>query len=214
MGHQKRWKGLQHICRMTLKYAPNTRLSKYRSKQTCPSCHGKRLNPVALAVRFKDKNIHQFSTEDIGSLHAFFSSLGIGCQSATRWWTNHPSITTSTILSSSSWIELPLLRSFSHHLIRGESQRIRLAAQVGSGLQGVTYILDEPSIGLHYRDQLKLLSVLENLRDKGNSVLVVEHDPLTMSKADFCIEVGPKAGRSGGHVVAATSRKRFVKGKH
>ena len=171
----------------------------------------KRLNPVALAVRFQNKNIHEFSTEDIGSLHAFFSScLGVNQQLVggpiLRQLLHRPAFLVQVGLSY-----LSLNRS-AITLSGGESQRIRLAAQVGSGLQGVTYILDEPSIGLHYRDQLKLLSVLENLRDKV-PVLVVEHDPLTMSKADFCIEVGPKAGRSGGHVVAATSRKRFVKGK-
>ena len=153
---KKRWKGLHHICRMTLKYAPNTRLSKYRNKQVCTVCEGKRLNPVALAVRFQNKNIHEFSTEDIGSLHSFFSGLRLGV--------------------NQQLVGGPILRQLLHRLAflvqvglnylslnrsavtlsGGESQRIRLAAQVGSGLQGVTYILDEPSIGLHYRDQLKL----------------------------------------------------------
>ena len=210
---KSRWTGLQSVCRNVLKYAPNTRLSKYRSKQICSSCKGKRLNPVALAVRFEGRNIHEYSTEDIGNLHTFFKEL--------------------TLSKNQQLVGGPILRQLLHRLsflVRvgltylslnrsavtlsgGESQRIRLAAQVGSGLQGVTYILDEPSIGLHYRDQLKLLEVLENLRDQGNTVLVVEHDPLTMSKADHCIEVGPKAGIEGGQIIASTTRKRFVKGK-
>ena len=210
---KKRWKGLDHICRMTLKYAPNTRLSKYKTRMKCPECQGKRLNPIALAVRFQNKNIHEYSTEDIGSLYKFFSELDLG---ANQRLIGGP-ILRQLLHRLSYLVQVGLnylsLNRSATTLSGGESQRIRLAAQVGSGLQGVTYILDEPSIGLHYRDQLKLLTVLENLRDKGNSVLVVEHDPLTMSKADYCIEVGPQAGVGGGHVVASTTRKRFVKGK-
>ncbi|MEC7987215.1 MAG: hypothetical protein VX278_18745, partial [Myxococcota bacterium] len=93
----------------------------------------------------------------------------------------------------------------------GEGQRIRLAAQVGSGLQGVTYVLDEPSIGLHQQDQANLIKALMALRDKGNSILVVEHDPLMMAAADHLIELGPAAGTEGGMIVASGSAKQFWK---
>ena len=114
---KKRWKGLEHICRMTLKYAPNTRLSKYRSKRVCTVCNGKRLNPVALAVRFQNKNIHQFSTEDIGSLHAFFSTLNWASISNSSV-DQSPSATTPAGIPCTSWIELPLPGSFSNNPIR------------------------------------------------------------------------------------------------
>ncbi len=210
---KSRWTGLHSVCRNVLKYAPNTRLSKYRSKEVCSTCDGKRLNPVALAVQFQNRNIHDFSSDDIQNLYDFFRNIEL---SENQQLVGGPII--RQLLHRLSYLVqvgltyLSLDRS-AVTLSGGESQRIRLAAQVGSGLQGVTYILDEPSIGLHHRDQLKLLSVLENLRDQGNTVLVVEHDPLTMSKADHCIEVGPSAGIGGGEVVASMSRKRFVQGK-
>ena len=210
---KSRWTGLESVCRNVLKYAPNTRLSKYRSKEICSTCNGKRLNPVALGVRFEGRNIHEYSTDDLGNLFQFFQGLELNVN---QQLVGGPIL--RQLLHRLSYLVqvglnyLSLDRS-AVTLSGGESQRIRLAAQVGSGLQGVTYILDEPSIGLHHRDQLKLLKVLESLRDQGNSVLVVEHDPLTMSKADYCIEVGPGAGIEGGQVIASTSRKRFVNGK-
>lgn len=207
---RNQWPGLEHTFNMVLKFAPNTRLAKYKTRGQCRSCKGSRLNPIARSVTFQHHNMDSLSETSIQHLHNFFSTVTLG--------------------SNQQLIGEPIIRQLMHRLdylvqvglgylslnrqattlSGGEAQRIRLAAQVGSGLQGVTYILDEPSIGLHHRDQLRLLNVLEQLRDKGNSILVVEHDPLTMSKADFCIEVGPKAGREGGEIQAAMSRRRFI----
>ena len=211
---QTSWKGLRYISAEIFKYAPNTRLSIYQKRMTCASCQGKRLHPVALSVRFQGENIDSFSSKSISDLYHFFQQLQL---TPSETIVGEPII--RQLLHRIEFLEKVGLGYLSLHrsantLSGGESQRIRLAAQMGSGLQGVTYILDEPSIGLHHRDQLRLLSVLENLRDKGNSLLVVEHDPLTISYADHCIEIGPGSGKNGGHVVTNASRKNFIRAKN
>ena len=207
---RSKWPGLEHTCKMVLKFAPNTRLAKYKTREECRSCKGSRLNPIARSVTFQNHNMDSLSETSIQNLHTFFGNVNL---SSTQRLIGEP-IIRQLMHRLDYLVQVGLgylsLNRQATTLSGGEAQRIRLAAQVGSGLQGVTYILDEPSIGLHHRDQLRLLNVLEQLRDKGNSILVVEHDPLTMSKADFCIEVGPRAGREGGEIQAAMSRRRFI----
>ena len=178
-------------------------IEKFMVENTCPSCKGKRLNQKALAVRVCGKTI--------------FDVCEMSVKKEFEWVNNL--VLTSTEQKISALIikeikarlkflidvgldYLTLMRS-SGSLSGGEAQRIRLATQIGSGLVGVTYILDEPSIGLHPRDTEKLIKTLEHLRDLGNTVLVVEHDEETMRRADYLIDIGPGAGVHGGRVVAA-----------
>ena len=173
--------------------------------EICPSCHGMRLNPSALAVTVGDKNIYEVTALTIRECYDFFVSL------SSKYLSNKESqIADQVIKEIKSRLKflldvgldyLTLSRS-SGSLSGGEAQRIRLATQIGSGLMGVLYILDEPSIGLHQRDNQKLLATLKRLRDLGNTLLVVEHDEETMRAADQIIDIGPGAGDHGGQVVA------------
>jgi excinuclease ABC subunit A len=180
-------------------------LSDYMTARVCPSCNGKRLQAASLAVRVKGATIADFTGMDVR--HAMDMAGG---------WKLEPreaEIATGLVqeirqrlefLSAVGLDYLSLERS-AQTLSGGEAQRIRLATQIGSQLRGVLYVLDEPSIGLHPRDNDRLLGTLEKLRDLGNTVLVVEHDQETIERADYVIDLGPGAGRLGGEVVAAGS---------
>ena len=180
-------------------------LSDYMTARVCPGCQGKRLQPSSLAVRVKGSTISDFTGMDVR--HALDLASG---------WKLEPreaEIATGLVheirqrlefLSAVGLDYLSLERS-AQTLSGGEAQRIRLATQIGSQLRGVLYVLDEPSIGLHPRDNDRLLGTLEKLRDLGNTVLVVEHDQETIERADYVIDLGPGAGRLGGEVVAAGS---------
>ena len=168
----------------------------------CHACKGQRLKPGALAVTVGDKNIAELTGMSIEKLQAFLKELKL---------TNHQMLIGGQILKEiNSRIQFLMdvglnyltLGRATGTLSGGEAQRIRLATQIGSGLVGVAYILDEPSIGLHQRDNDKLLGTLKHLRDLGNSVIVVEHDEDTMREADFIVDIGPGAGEHGGEVVA------------
>ena len=205
-------------------------IESYMTKQVCGTCKGARLRPEALSVTIAGKNIHFAATLPISEASKFFSTL------------KNPE--TSTLSKKEQEIGKMILREVTARLgflenvglgyltlarsadtlSGGEAQRIRLATQIGSGLTGVLYILDEPSIGLHQRDNTKLLGTLKNLRDLGNTVLVVEHDEETMREADYLVDIGPKAGKHGGHIVAigtpaevgeeeASPTGRFLSGK-
>ena len=206
------WAGVIPTVRRSWKWSKMNRLRACRDRVICPKCDGRRLNPVALAVVFRDQNIDSLTRMTIRDARALFDNLVLS--------TEHERLVGAPIvhelrarlefLDQVGLGYLTIDRSAAT-LSGGEAQRIRLASQVGAGLQGVTYILDEPSIGLHPRDLNRLLNALEALRDKGNSVLVVEHDPETMMRADHLIEVGPKAGRHGGQVTAAGTPEQFLK---
>lgn len=180
-------------------------LSKYQTTQPCETCHGARLRPEALCVKIHHKDIAEISTLSIEHADLWFQELD---QHLTP---KEQDIATRVLkeirdrlgfLNSVGLGYLGLNRE-SGTLSGGESQRIRLASQIGSGLTGVLYVLDEPSIGLHQRDNDRLLETLKRLRDLGNSVLVVEHDEDAIHQADFLVDMGPRAGVHGGNVIAA-----------
>lgn len=178
-----------------------TEIETVMSSCECPECHGARLNPVALAVTVGGKNIDDCCKMNIDEALEFFSRLELS---------ERDNIIAKGILKeikerlgflNSVGLDYLTLARASATLSGGESQRIRLATQIGSSLMGVMYILDEPSIGLHQRDNEKLIATLKHLRDIGNTVIVVEHDEDTMHAADFIVDVGPGAGVHGGNIV-------------
>ena len=186
-------------------------LNKYLSKQICGECNGTRLSEDARNVFINDKNITDISSMPIDECLLFFKNISL---SGKRKKIADKLIT--EIFSRLSFLNnvglnyLSLERS-AETLSGGENQRIRLASQIGAGLVGVTYILDEPSIGLHQRDNDKLIETLYKLRDLGNTVIVVEHDECTIRAADYVIDIGPRAGAYGGEVVAKGSPKEVEK---
>ena len=169
----------------------------------CPACHGQRLNREALSFRIADKNIAELSAMDITDLRAWLMNVPARLTNKQRAIAEpivKEIISRLGFMLSVGLSYLSLSRS-SDSLSGGENQRIRLATQVGSKLVNVLYILDEPSIGLHQRDNQRLIDSLKQLRDMGNSVIVVEHDEDMMRQADYIIDIGPKAGRLGGEIV-------------
>jgi excinuclease ABC subunit A len=187
------------------------RLREYMSNTQCSACEGARLRPEACAVRVAGQRIHDITSLSIGQAVQFFEGLKLSShdeQIAGRILREvHERL---SFLRNVGLEYLSLSRS-AGTLSGGESQRIRLATQVGSALMGVLYILDEPSIGLHARDNGRLLETLVSLRDTGNTVLVVEHDEETIRRADYVIDIGPGAGRHGGEVVAAGTPAQIQK---
>lgn len=181
---------------------PDFFADKYAKETTCSSCYGTRLNPEAMAVTVADKNIYELCSLSIKDLHAFFTTLKLDAtkeeiaRGLIKEITNRVSFLYKVGLTY-----LSLNRS-ARTLSGGEGQRIRLATQIGSALSGVLYILDEPSIGLHQRDNDRLIETLKTLRDQGNTVVVVEHDIDTMTQSDYIIDMGPAAGILGGQVTA------------
>ena len=185
----------------------------FTNKINCPECNGTRLKKETLYFKIDKKNIAELSQLDIASLNLFFKDIE-------KRLTKSQQIISKEILKEirariGFLLEVGLdyvsLNLSSRSLSGGEAQRIRLATQIGSQLVGVLYILDEPSIGLHQRDNERLITALKNLRDAGNSVLVVEHDKDIMLAADYVIDIGPGAGIHGGSIVAASAPKALVK---
>jgi excinuclease ABC subunit A len=179
----------------------------------CPGCHGARLNVQALHFRLDGKNIAQLSAMDLGELQLWFTALNAKLDER-RAFIAHEIIkevqTRIQFLLDVGLDYLSLDRE-ARTLSGGEAQRIRLATQIGSQLVGVLYILDEPSIGLHQRDNQRLIDALKKLRDTGNSVIVVEHDKDMMMAADHVIDIGPKAGIHGGRIVGQGTYSDLVK---
>ena len=176
----------------------------------CPDCGGRRLRPEVLAITVGGKNISEVTELSIGKMQEFFWNLQL---------TERENMIAERIMKEiharigflmDVGLEYLTLSRTAGTLSGGEAQRIRLATQIGSGLVGVVYILDEPSIGLHQRDNDKLLATLKHLRDIGNSLIVVEHDEDTMLAADFVVDIGPGAGRDGGEIVAAGSVQEIM----
>ena len=169
----------------------------------CPECHGSRLNPIALAVTVGDKNINDVCLMNIDEALDFINNLRLSERDELIAKGILKEIKERLGFLNSVGLDYLTLARTSATLSGGESQRIRLATQIGSSLMGVMYILDEPSIGLHQRDNEKLITTLKHLRDIGNTVIVVEHDEDTMNAADFIVDVGPGAGIHGGEIVCA-----------
>ena len=187
---------------------------QFSAMQTCPECGGARLNKEALHYRLNGKNIHELASMDLVQLHEWLKELDAHLTDKQR------SIAVEIVKEIQSRIGFLLdvglgylsLNRSSASLSGGEGQRIRLATQVGSQLVNVFYILDEPSIGLHPRDNDRLINSLKSLRDLGNTVIVVEHDRDIMLAADYVIDLGPKAGRKGGEIVFAGTPKQMLLG--
>ena len=178
-------------------------LEKVMVEKPCPVCGGKRLKKEVLAVTVEGKNIYEFTAMSVVEILDFISTFNLSERDAVIAKPILKEIVARlTFLKNVGLSYLTLSRS-AGTLSGGEAQRIRLATQIGSGLTGVLYILDEPSIGLHQRDNSKLLSALKRLRDLGNTLIVVEHDEDTMREADFIVDIGPGAGMHGGELVCA-----------
>ena len=179
-------------------------ISQYKSDTKCEKCNGYRLKDEALCVKLEDLNISQVTEKSIISAKEWFSSLNTKLDSTRLKIAQHilKEINERLDFLLNVGLDYLTLSRESGTLSGGESQRIRLASQIGSGLTGVLYVLDEPSIGLHQKDNIKLIDALKRLRDLGNTVIVVEHDTETMENSDHIIDLGPDAGNKGGEIVA------------
>lgn len=185
----------------------------YMSITPCEECHGKRLKTESLAVTVDDKNIAEVTEMSIADLHEYLAELHINDRQQLIGGVILKEIRARIQFLMDVGLDYLALYRPTATLSGGEAQRIRLATQIGSGLVGVAYILDEPSIGLHQRDNDKLIATLKRLRDLGNSLIVVEHDEDTMLAADYIVDIGPGAGEYGGEVVAAGTAKDIMKCK-
>jgi len=177
----------------------------------CHVCKGQRLKPGALAVTVSGKNIHEVTTLSIENLQIFMEELNLTKQQMLIGGQILKEIKARIKFLMDVGLDYLTLARATGSLSGGEAQRIRLATQIGSGLVGVAYILDEPSIGLHQRDNDKLLGTLKHLRDIGNSVIVVEHDEDTMFAADHIVDIGPGAGEHGGRIIAEGTAEEIMK---
>ncbi len=188
-------------------------IESYMTITDCPACHGARLKPEALSVILDRETIDTVTAMSIKRAHAFFGDIKLTKRQETIARQILKEIRERLTFLRDVGLDYLTLSRAAQTLSGGEAQRIRLATQIGSRLVGVLYILDEPSIGLHQRDNRKLLNTLTELRDIGNTVLVVEHDRETIEEADFVIDLGPKAGINGGRIVAQGTPQDIVKAK-
>ncbi len=202
---------LERRYRETESGAVREELSKYLNSQACPDCEGTRLNRAARHVFVDNHALPELTGMSVGSARGFFESLSLKGWRATIAEKIVKEIGDRLGFLSDVGLDYLSLDRSAETLSGGEAQRIRLASQIGSGLVGVMYILDEPSIGLHQRDNQRLLGTLEHLRDIGNTVIVVEHDEDAIRAADFVVDLGPGAGVHGGRVVAAGSPAEIQK---
>ena len=210
---------MQRLYEETESEFTRNRIRAFMTRVPCKTCAGARLKPEILAVTIKDRqarelNIHQFSEQTIEAAVRYIDNLDLTAQQRT--------IVTEVVREIQSRLQFLVevglgyltLNRESGTLSGGEAQRIRLATQIGSGLAGVLYVLDEPSIGLHQRDNARLLGTLRRLRDLGNSVIVVEHDEETIRAADYVVDLGPGAGPRGGEIVAQGTIEELLRAKN
>lgn len=186
-------------------------MGKYMTELTCSTCHGKRLNEKALAVKVNGKDIAEASDLSISKSLNFFNSVKLSEQEKMIAKPILKEVRDRLTFLKNVGLDYLTLSRSAGTLSGGEAQRIRLATQIGSNLSGVMYILDEPSIGLHQRDNDRLISSLKKMRDLGNSLIVVEHDDETMKQADYLVDMGPGAGVYGGKVMAAGTPEEVMK---
>ena len=186
---------------------------EYMTNTVCPVCHGKRLRPEVLAVTINDKNIADVCEMPIRNIKDYFDSLVLSEREQMIAGQILREINARIGFLIDVGLDYITLARSASTLSGGEAQRIRLATQIGSGLVGVVYILDEPSIGLHQRDNDKLIATLKHLRDLGNSLIVVEHDEDTMLASDYIVDVGPNAGEGGGNIVFSGKVEDLIKCK-
>ncbi len=192
-------------------YQVREEIEAYMGIMPCPECVGGRLKPISLAVRIGGMAINEITALSIGKAYEFFQNLRLGSREKAIAGRVLKEIQDRLGFLMSVGLDYLTTERSSATLSGGEDQRIRLATQISSGLAGVLYVLDEPSIGLHQRDNLRLLENLRRLKDLGNSVLVVEHDAETILSADHVIDMGPGAGRQGGHVVFQGTPEELIR---
>ncbi|MAH53420.1 MAG: excinuclease ABC subunit A [Candidatus Pelagibacter sp.] len=187
-------------------------ISQYQSESDCEKCKGMRLKDEALCVKIDNLNISEVTKKSIFEAKKWFESLNNTLPEKEKKIAQHilKEINERLDFLLNVGLDYLTLSRESGTLSGGESQRIRLASQIGSGLTGVLYVLDEPSIGLHQKDNIKLINALKRLRDLGNTVIVVEHDTETMQNADHIIDLGPRAGNEGGNIVAQGNLKKII----
>lgn len=190
-------------------------IEQYMERKICPKCHGTRLKPEALAVTIDKKNIAQVTALPITRASEWIENIHtiLTVKEKTIGESIIKEIKIRLNFLSSVGLDYLTLNREAGTLAGGEAQRIRLASQIGTGLTGVLYVLDEPTIGLHQRDNRQLIETLKNLRDKGNSVVVVEHDRDLMIAADYIFDFGPKAGKHGGEIIAEGTPQEIMKSK-
>jgi excinuclease ABC subunit A len=213
-----KYKGLDHFFaeleRKTYKLHVRVMLSRYRGYTLCPACKGSRLRREALQVKIDNKSIHEIVQMPIEYSLKFFEDLKLSEYDYTVAERVLKEIIKRLTFLNNVGIGYLTLDRYSNTLSGGETQRINLATSLGSALVGTLYVLDEPSIGLHPRDNAKLINILKNLRDIGNTVLVVEHDADMMKEADLIFDMGPKAGIEGGEIVAIGTHREIMKNKN
>ncbi|MDP3762713.1 MAG: excinuclease ABC subunit UvrA, partial [bacterium] len=191
-------------------------IEQYMRLKVCETCHGKRLRPEVLAVTIDGKSIIDVAEMAVANCQFFFEALSEKLSEKEKTIAKQilKEILARLQFLQNVGLEYLTLNRPADTLAGGEAQRIRLATQIGSGLTGVLYILDEPSIGLHQRDNDRLLSTLKDLRDLGNTVIVVEHDEETILSADWVVDIGPGAGKHGGEVVSEGTPAEVKKDKN
>ena len=211
------FEGIIELCRMryreTFSEAAKAEYESFMNITPCNECKGRRLKPEFLAVTVGDYNIYEITNMSVSELTKYLGSMELTPQQHVIGDQILKQITARVTFLKDVGLSYLTLSRATASLSGGEAQRIRLATQIGSGLVGVTYILDEPSIGLHQRDNGKLLDTLKHLRDLGNTVIVVEHDEETMYAADHIIDIGPGAGINGGKLVAQGTVEDIIKVK-
>jgi len=180
----------------------------------CPKCHGRRLNEQALSVRVGDKNITEFTMMSVVKALTWIRELKLDTEKKQIADLVLKEINSRLEFLQNVGLDYLTLDRLAGSLSGGESQRIRLATQIGSRLSGVLYVMDEPSIGLHQRDNAKLINTMKSMRDLGNSLIVVEHDEETMLASDYIVDIGPGAGVHGGEVMAAGTPEEIMKSKN
>ncbi len=186
-------------------------IERYMTELPCPSCHQTRLRDEALSVRINNKNIYEVTNMSIRDLLNWFDKLKLTKEQTEVSFLIVKEIKERLTFLKNVGLEYLTLSREAATLSGGEAQRIRLATQIGSRLSGILYVLDEPSIGLHQRDNAKLINSLKEMRDLGNTLIVVEHDTDTMLAADYLVDIGPKAGTEGGYLVACGTPEEVMK---
>ncbi|HEC2194456.1 TPA: excinuclease ABC subunit UvrA [Staphylococcus delphini] len=186
-------------------------MQKYMGEQVCETCHGQRLSREALSVYVAGKNVGEVVEQSIKEALTYYENIELSEQDAQIAYLILKEITSRLAFLNNVGLDYLTLNRSSGTLSGGEAQRIRLATQIGSRLSGVLYVLDEPSIGLHQRDNDRLIHTLQEMRDLGNTLIVVEHDEDTMIAADYLVDIGPGAGEHGGEVVASGTPKQVMR---
>ncbi len=210
-GHVMRF--FQEVERKKYKVHVRVFMSRYRAYTQCPACRGARLRPEALWVRLGDSNIAQVSSLNIRRAQQFFDTLDLSPEEREIADKVLDEIRQRCKFLNDVGLEYLTLDRLSASLSGGEAQRIQLATCLGSRLVGATYVLDEPSIGLHNRDTARLVKILKDLRDLGNTIIVVEHDPDIMAEADYILDLGPGAGENGGRIIFAGTYPQILQSK-